>query len=72
MQESDRRSEDQWFREHEGGLLEQARVLRKKRAGERAECTFCEGTYVDAGELDQVVLEKGEDRKGFFRKLIGI
>ena len=35
-------------------------------------CTFCEGTYFDAGELDQVFLKKDEDRKGFLRRLVGI
>ncbi len=35
-------------------------------------CTFCEGIYFDAGELDHVVLKKEQNSKGFFRKLIGI
>jgi hypothetical protein len=35
-------------------------------------CTFCEGLYFDAGELDQVLLKKDEDRKGFFRRLVKI
>ena len=35
-------------------------------------CTFCEGIFFDAGELDQVLLKKEEDRKGFFRKLVRI
>ncbi len=35
-------------------------------------CTFCEGIFFDAGELDQVLLKTGEDRRGFFRKLIGL
>ena len=34
-------------------------------------CTFCEGIFFDAGELDQVLLKKSEERKGFFRHLIG-
>ena len=34
-------------------------------------CTFCEGVFFDAGELDQVLLKRGEERKGFFRRLIG-
>jgi hypothetical protein len=33
-------------------------------------CTFCEGLYFDAGELDHVLLKKEEDRKGFFRRLV--
>ena len=35
-------------------------------------CSFCEGIYLDAGELDQVLMKKEEDRKGFFRKLVRI
>ena len=34
-------------------------------------CSFCEGVYLDAGELDQIMLAKDEDRKGLFRKLVG-
>jgi len=35
-------------------------------------CTFCEGIYFDAGELDQVLLKREDDRRGFFRKLVKI
>lgn len=36
-------------------------------------CTFCEGIYMDAGELEQVFLKKqGAERQGLFRKLLGI
>jgi uncharacterized protein len=35
-------------------------------------CSFCEGIYFDAGELDQVLLKREEDRRGFFRKLVKI
>jgi hypothetical protein len=35
-------------------------------------CSFCEGIYFDAGELDQVLLKKEEDRKGFFRRLVKV
>ena len=35
-------------------------------------CTSCEGIYFDAGELEQVLLKKEEDRKGFFRRLVKI
>lgn len=35
-------------------------------------CTFCEGLYFDAGELDRVLLKKGEERKSFFRRLVGM
>lgn len=35
-------------------------------------CTFCEGVFFDAGELDRVLLKKEDGRRGFFRKLIGV
>ena len=35
-------------------------------------CTFCEGIFLDAGELDQLYLKKDADRKGMLRKLIGV
>ncbi len=36
-------------------------------------CTFCEGIYLDAGELEQVFLNKTQDeRRGFMQKLLGI
>ena len=35
-------------------------------------CTYCEGIFFDAGELDQVLLKKEADRRGFFRKLVKI
>ena len=35
-------------------------------------CSFGEGIYFDAGELEQVFLKREEDRKGFFRKLVRI
>jgi len=35
-------------------------------------CSFCEGIYFDAGELDQVFLKHDEARRGFFRKLVKI
>ncbi len=35
-------------------------------------CTFCEGIFLDAGELDQLFLKKDDDRRGFLRKLVGI
>lgn len=34
-------------------------------------CTFCEGIFFDAGELDQLLLRNSEVRRGFFRHLIG-
>lgn len=42
-------------------------------AGVRVDrCSYCEGIYFDAGELDQVFLKKEEDRRGFFRRLVKI
>src|SRR4029450_4578457 len=35
-------------------------------------CTFCEGVYLDAGELDRVALKKVEERRSFFRRLVRI
>jgi hypothetical protein len=35
-------------------------------------CTYCEGIFFDAGELDQLFTRRDEKRKGFFRKLIKI
>jgi hypothetical protein len=35
-------------------------------------CGFCEGVYLDAGELDTLFLKRDEERKGFFRKLVKI
>ena len=35
-------------------------------------CSFCEGVYFDAGELDQIFQRRQEDRRSFFRKLVGI
>jgi uncharacterized protein len=35
-------------------------------------CSHCEGIYFDAGELDQVLMKREEDRRGFFRKLVKI
>jgi hypothetical protein len=35
-------------------------------------CTFCEGVYFDAGELEQTFLKKEEERRGFFRRLVRI
>jgi hypothetical protein len=36
-------------------------------------CTFCEGFFVDAGELDQLFLKKGVgQRQNFMRRLLGI
>jgi len=36
-------------------------------------CTFCEGFFVDAGELEALFLKKGaEQRQSFLRRLLGI
>jgi hypothetical protein len=107
--ESDRKREDDWFRQNEQKLLEGAREARLKRERERAaqeteaerkrlrelhhmkcpkcghdlkedlvdavtvdRCTFCEGIYLDAGELEQLFTRKMDERKGFLRKLIGV
>ena len=109
MDENDSRREDQWFRENEKVLLENARIAREKRERERAaleaeadrdarqqqhfmkcpkcghdlveedlegvsidRCSFCEGVFFDAGELESLFARRDEDRKSFFRKLIKI
>ena len=36
------------------------------------QCTYCEGIYFDAGELDELMAKRDEERKGFFRKLVKI
>jgi len=35
------------------------------------ECSMCGGTYFDAGELEQLLSKKVEERKGFFKRLMG-
>lgn len=35
-------------------------------------CSFCEGLYLDAGELEQLFTRKIDERKSFLRKLIGV
>jgi hypothetical protein len=35
-------------------------------------CTFCEGIFLDAGELDQIFSKREEERRGFFRRLVKI
>jgi uncharacterized protein len=35
-------------------------------------CTFCEGLYLDAGEMETLFLKREEDRKGFLKRLIGL
>ena len=33
-------------------------------------CTACEGVFFDAGELEQILTKKSDERRGFFRKLV--
>lgn len=33
-------------------------------------CTFCEGVFFDAGELDTLFLKREDERKGVLRKLL--
>lgn len=33
-------------------------------------CSFCEGIYFDAGELDKLFLKRDADRKGFLGRLL--
>ena len=35
-------------------------------------CSFCEGIFFDAGELERAYLKKDEERRGLFRRLVGI
>jgi acetyl-CoA carboxylase beta subunit len=105
-----RKREDDWFRQNERKLLEEARKAREKREAERRaretqeertrlkklhwmkcpkcghelkaqelegievdRCTFCEGFFVDAGELEQLFLMKEQaKRQSFMRRLLGI
>jgi hypothetical protein len=34
-------------------------------------CSFCEGVYFDAGELDQFFLKRDAERSGLLKRLIG-
>ncbi|HET9482289.1 MAG TPA: zf-TFIIB domain-containing protein [Candidatus Polarisedimenticolia bacterium] len=36
------------------------------------ECGTCQGLFFDRGELDSLLLKQSEERRGFFRKLIGM
>lgn len=33
-------------------------------------CSYCEGVYLDAGELEELYLKKAEERRSLFRKLL--
>ncbi len=35
-------------------------------------CTLCEGLFFDRGELETLLLERDESRKGLFRRLLGL
>jgi ribosomal protein L37AE/L43A len=35
-------------------------------------CTSCQGVFFDAGELDDLLLKKQDERRSFFRKLSGL
>lgn len=36
------------------------------------QCGTCEGIFFDKGELDAILLKRGDERRGFFRRLRGI
>ncbi len=35
-------------------------------------CSFCEGIYFDAGEIEDLMLKKLEDRRSIMRRILGI
>ncbi len=35
-------------------------------------CSGCEGIFFDRGELETLVAKKAEERRGFFRRLVGL
>jgi acetyl-CoA carboxylase beta subunit len=110
LDESNRTREDEWFRQHERKLLEEARKAREKREAERREqetaeqrrqlkdlhwmkcpkcghdlkvetiegveidrCSHCEGFFVDAGEMEQLFLQRSQsERRSIFKRMIGL
>ncbi len=110
MDETGRTREDEWFRQNERKLIEDAQRAREKRETERQaretaehrrqvkerhfmkcpkcghdlasetlegveidRCTFCEGLFLDAGELEKLFLQRTQsERRSIFRKLVGI
>lgn len=110
MDDLSRQRENDWFRENEKKLLEEARRGREAREKERLaketaaerqrlrdlhymkcpkcghdlktesldgieidRCTFCEGFFVDAGELEQLFLARQQgQRQSFLRGLLRI
>jgi hypothetical protein len=110
VEDLSRQRENDWFRENEKKLLEDARRAREAREAERLtketaaerqrlkdlhymkcpkcghdlklealqgieidRCTFCEGFFVDAGELEQLFLVRQQSqRQSFLRGLLRI
>jgi len=35
-------------------------------------CGTCDGLFFDKGEFEEILLKRSEDRRGFFRKLVGL
>jgi hypothetical protein len=35
-------------------------------------CTFCEGIFLDAGEMEALFLKREDERKGVLKRLIGL
>jgi uncharacterized protein len=35
-------------------------------------CTFCEGVFFDAGELEHAYMKKDEERRSLLRRLVGL
>jgi uncharacterized protein len=35
-------------------------------------CSYCEGVFFDAGELEAIFTKRDSERKGFFRRLVKI
>lgn len=48
--------------------------LREEPVGEVTidRCTFCEGIFLDAGELEKIFVKREDERKGLLKRLIGI
>jgi hypothetical protein len=96
--------ENDWFRQNEEKLIEQARAKREASEKQRQsaeleerrrlhwrkcpkcgadmaeeslagieieKCPSCEGIFFDRGELEQLLLKRETERRGFFRKLLG-
>lgn len=46
-------------------------MMEEEADGARVDrCTFCEGLFLDAGELERIFAKRAEERRGIFRKLI--